>query len=342
MTKSVLPLSQTLAPEAVLLATMPPLPDESCASWIQRMAGDHQYSMNKLMQILDVHTSHRDWDLPIPLAAWLRILAVAGIRYLRYGYSPRVLSVLTTHIEPAKLFLHSAGRPHYRWCAQCLASDRVPYLRWYWRLRLVETCELHRVALWQVCPMCSEPLWMDSSRLVAHGAQGLALDLAHCDRCGMPLHDEREQPRVRASRVDKLIRHSLKPLMAPWFDLDAESIARVVIHFVHAAGLKNALRSRPPTCLEFGTDVVVSKRLIGTPFGVAAAYARAAANAARLRSAPDQSGRWTLNAVSFRPSTAEPQGSNAPIVRWSWRLGAERRLMLARALRTIRREKRES
>src|SRR5690349_19466750 len=92
--------------EAVLLATTPPLPDESCASWIQRMAGDHQYSMNKLMQILGVHPSRRDWDLPIPLAAWLRILTATGIRYLRYGYSPRVLSILTTHIEPEKLFLH--------------------------------------------------------------------------------------------------------------------------------------------------------------------------------------------------------------------------------------------
>lgn len=339
MTKSITSMSQTPAPEAVLLATMPPLPDESCASWIQRMAGDHQYSMNKLMRILDVRPSRRDWDLPISLTAWLRILAVAGIRHPKYGHSLRALSVLSTHIEPAKLLLHRAGRPRYRWCARCLASDRIPYLRWHWRLPMVETCQFHRAALWQVCPSCSEPLWMDSGRLVAYGAQGLALDLSYCDRCGMPLHDERRQPYARISRAEKLIWQCLTLFLTPREDPDVDSIARNVEHFIDVAGLQGAIRHRTPLRLGFGTDVVLSRWLIGTPFGVTAAYARAATNAARLQNTQDQTNRWTLNAASFRPAVAEPPSSNTPMVRWSWHLDGAKRLKLARALRTIRREK---
>ena len=336
------PLLQTLPPKASLLATMPPLPDESCASWIQRMAGDHQYSMQRLMDILGVRASRRDWDLPIPLVAWLRILAVAGVRHPKYEYSLRVLSVLASHIEPVKLLLHSAGRPRYRWCAYCLASDLVPYLRWYWRLHAIKICEVHRVALWQVCPSCSEPLWMDSCRLVAYGAHGLALDLAHCDRCGMPLHDEQEPSRARALRTNKLVWRSLKFFRDPWTDPDAESISRQVMHFAGAAGLPAAIRRRVPARLGSGTDVVLSRWLIGAPSGVTAAYARAKTNAARLRYAWDQTNRWTLNARSFRTDAARAPDSEMPNIRWDWHLDGGERLELARALRTIRREKREN
>ncbi|MDP9911923.1 hypothetical protein J2W27_004047 [Variovorax boronicumulans] len=333
---------QVLMPDVALLATMPPLPHESCASWIQRMGGDHQYSMHKLMQILGVRASNRDWDLPIALVPWLRILAVSGVDQPEYGYSLRVLSVLTTSLEPSKLLLHSAGRPRYRWCARCLASDPIPYLRWHWRLRLVENCEVHRMALCQVCPWCLAPLWTDSCRLVALGAHGLASDLAHCDRCGMPLRDEREQPHERVSRVERRIRKSLKSFEVAWDDPVAYSLAEEVPRFVQAAGLQSAVRRRVPARLGFGSDVVVSRWMTGTPFGVGAAYARASANAARLDIARDEAKRWTLNALSFNAAPIKATGSNALEVHWSWRLGGDQRLEVARALRTIRQDRRRS
>lgn len=342
MTKSNKSASQARTPEALLLATMPPLSDESCASWIQRMGGDHQYSMHKLMQILGIRAPRRDWDLPIPLAAWLRMLAISGIFHPEYEYSLRVLSVLATRVEPSKFLLSTDGRPRYRWCARCLASDPVPYLRWHWRLRVVEICHVHRVALLQACPWCLTPLWTDSCRLVALGKHGLALDLAHCDRCGMPLHDERERPRVRGGRVERLIWDSLEPFRDPWAEPEADSISREVMQFVAAAGLEGAIRHRAPAYLGFGSDVVVSRWLTGTPFGIAAAYARAAANAARLRNARDRANRWTLNAQSFHGAEAQPGGSSSPVIRWSWRLDGEARLAVARALHVLRADKRKS
>jgi hypothetical protein len=341
MTKSAISLPQELMPKVALLATMPPLPDESCASWIQRAGGSHQYSMAKLMQILDVRAPRRDWDLPIPLGAWLRILALTGMFHPKHGYSLRVLSILTTHIDAAKLLLHSAGRPHYRWCARCLASDRVPYLRWQWRLGMVEICEVHRAALSQVCPWCSEPLWMDSCRLVAYGARGLAVDLAHCDRCGMPLHDAREQPRARVRKVDRQIWNSLRLFQDPWTNPHAERIEQEVMLFAYAAGLRGAIRRRGPVHLGFGTDVVVSRVPAGAPFGIVAAFARASANARRLRSVQDQGKRWTLNALSFRAAESLDLRASTPTVRWSWHLNCEARLAVARALRAIREEKRK-
>jgi hypothetical protein len=341
MTKPTISLPHALMPKVALLATMPPLPDESCASWIQRMGGSHQYSMAKLMQILGFRASRRDWDLPIPLAAWLQILAVTGIFHPKHGHSPRVLSILTTYLEPARLLLHSTGRPRYRWCGRCLASDPVPYLRWHWRLRMVETCEVHRVALRQVCPWCSEPLWMDSCRLVAFGAHGLALDLAHCDRCGMPLHDEREQSRARAGRGDKLVRNSLSLFQNPWTNPDAGRIEQEVMLFANATGLQGAIWRRVLAHPGSGTDVVVSRLPIRTSGDIIAAHARASANATRLRSAQDRAKRWTLNALSFRATESLALGASTPIVRWSWHLNGEDRLEIARALRAIREEKRK-
>jgi hypothetical protein len=225
-----------------LWATSAPLPEESCASWIQRVAGNHQYSMPLMMRLFMYEPKERDWDLPMPCAVWARITTMAAIEGTTNLRALRVLRHLAERIDPERLLLQGSRRPCYRWCACCLASDPIPYLRWHWRLTTVRQCWVHRVPLLLRCPSCGVFLSVYRARLVAKiGGGGLAATLADCDHCGMPLHAGGLPRAGYNPAAQARIRHVLRVFRQRRLSWTEERLAYSVGCFAAAASLGDAL-----------------------------------------------------------------------------------------------------
>ena len=329
MTKKTRPSSQQPRQRGYqLLATPLPLAEESFASWIQRIAGDHQYSMKRLVEIVGYQPERRDWDLPIPAEDCRGILAMAGISRSQRRDSLFALAVLGKQVEPSRFLLDDAGRPRYRWCAACLASDAVPYLRWHWRLAVVRECWRHRTALEEVCSWCASPVLLHRARLVQIGSGGMANTLAQCDRCGLPL----VSLQIHGARYNRTLQHKFRKCASAAVTesgrATVDQIFASILTFVSLAKLHSAWIVR-------GDDRACE------PPTMTLARSRAAQCLARLRVArTGQLERWTLNAETFANPEAADSAAGKPYIHWSWRLGHTGRTQVAKALRLIRTEQR--
>lgn len=176
-----------------LLAAQPALRDESMGSWIQRVCGDHQYSMPALIRIVGYAPVLRDWDLPIPYEVRQRIRSMAPVGTDHERQQLSLLAAACIHMHPAQMLWHARRQPKYRWCSKCFRADAVPYLRWFWRLSALSWCPRHRLTLAEACPACKAPLTLHTSRLVAIGSHGRATTLAECDQCGCRLSSARQK-----------------------------------------------------------------------------------------------------------------------------------------------------
>ncbi len=312
----------------MLLATPLPLPSESRASWIQRIAGNHQYSMPRLMENVGYQPPHRDWDLPASPDVWSSILLSTGIPRRREE-SLGILEALGRRIEPSRLLWYYLGSARYRWCEQCLASDPVPFLRWHWRLEVVRDCWTHHSPLSEHCPWCASPVLLHGARLVAVGASGLASNLGHCDRCSMPLFGPRQvkPKRRKQDALQERIRQALDPLILWEGSIDG-CMTDVVLRFAEVAGLGDAEIELPGY-----EGFLVAERRRG--------HGRAADCLKLLRAARSDSS-WVLNSESFQAPGAPRREEGRSAVRWSWRLGHFGRARVARALRLIRSEMRNA
>lgn len=195
-----------------LLAAPSPLPQESCASWIQRIACAHQYSMARLVDVLELNPPSRDWDSPFSQASWSRLCMLAGLKEASHLASLQLLEKLLAKSNDRSL-LRERGRPYSRWCGCCLQSDKLPYFRWHWRLGAVSECWVHRTQLRSRCPTCGALAWFDRTRLVACGRSGKAFTLAECDVCRAPLHEVTPSRHSRGGAHQKALRINLTRLL---------------------------------------------------------------------------------------------------------------------------------
>ncbi|MCU4121000.1 TniQ family protein [Variovorax sp. N23] len=311
-----------------LLATPLPLADESFASWIQRIAGSHQYSMSQLVRITGHRPVRSDWDLSIPGEDYGRIVEMIGFTQPRRDSSDFELAFLGQQIKPARFLLNDAGRPRSRWCVACLTADVVPYLRWQWRLAVVRECWRHQTALSDRCPWCAAPALLHTARLVPHGRGGRAGSLAHCDRCSLPLYGgealDGRYNRALQQRVRRFLQTALSRL-APTTD---EQLAASISGFLAAARLPEAQVLGKVDRTDEATSIMMAR-------------ARAAQCHEKLGAARANQKRWILNGETFLKPAASACGVGQPYIRWSWRLGHANRLKVARVLLAIRAEKRK-
>lgn len=181
-----------------LWATKPPLVGESRASWIQRLCGDHQYSLAVLERVLGHQPRRSDWDLNLNSSAWLQTLQMAGLSADLAVGDMAVLNILAHCVKEKSFFLYTKGVPTYRWCGACFALDKTAYLRWYWRLSAVHECWIHRVPLNETCSLCQYPFTVNKARLTGR----CAVSLAECPNCGMSLSVV-QNVRVRSVRGEQ-------------------------------------------------------------------------------------------------------------------------------------------
>lgn len=340
MMNGLTPLRPPRGPEVKLLAAKPALPDESFASWIQRVCGDHQYSMPTLIRTIGYKPRMRDWDLPIPHTVWERVHQLLSLGPEHDHPSLSTLGTLCYHIYPAQLLWHKRRTPRYRWCRDCFKRDKTPYLRWFWRLSALTWCPFHGRWLSEICPTCGAPLLLRSSRLVASGRYGQASTLAHCDSCGMPLREpapprkvEKDGPKAKVeillSRLGKIHQFidvatarrarsylaSRLPRVSTeeWSKAPRRSLNKVAdIHSYRAARELTAKELR--------------KRLL-----YERAWLRSVQCKDRLLVALEHNNTLSKNHSAYR--------KKAKKIHWSWNLDADSRMAMAALLNSTRAEK---
>lgn len=323
-----------------LLAAKPALPNESLASWVQRVCGDHQYSMPTLIRTIGYEPRLRDWDLPVPHVVWERIRQLLSWGPEHDHLSLSTLGMLCSHLHPSQLLWHERRTPRYRWCRDCFKRDEIPYLRWFWRLSALTWCPVHGRVLSEACPTCGIPLLLHTSRLVASGRHGQASTLDQCDSCGMPLRASvpgRKVPKDRTTaRLEILL--SRVGELHQFIDATTAERARSYLAPMLPRLSKEEGRNSPRISLRKGADIgamrptsgptnkELRKRLIYEK-----AWLRSIQCKDRLLKVLVHNEALAKNYKVYR--------KKAQKVDWSWSLDADSRVAMAAFLYITRQEK---
>lgn len=200
-----------------------PFKDESSASWIQRVSGEHQYSLPRLSEITGVNPPRGDWDAHVPNDQWTKLLQLASLAEHSCGEARFAMNTLRAQPAGLKHLMYSDYKPRYRWCSACFSNDDIPYLRWEWRLRGMTHCRVHRHRLKELCRWCGKPLTVHRALLVSSGPITGNLRLSDCGTCGMPLVEDEEEAEELGGHEDATINSPITSLIdrlrhAYWHD----------------------------------------------------------------------------------------------------------------------------
>lgn len=296
----------------------PAFVDESRASWIQRLCGSHFCSFQVLGKFSGIKLIASDWDRPVTGGAWSRLLAASGQSMETCSQAIRGFAALKRLYRTRSMLQYEGASPSSRWCRQCLASDRLPYLRWEWRLSQVTSCSLHRMPLSEFCPWCKSPLYIRRSLLAFTGHGAPVSDLATCASCGMSLFDAIGEPQseesvgsVSESHFHDLIRIIKDSGDSPQTQLEL-NLARCHIAFIESKRLQEQ---------EFfpGFD----------DDGWAALYVKRKPNRATFP--------LLINGETFREKMSSKNSGGEPR-RWTSLLRPQERVRMARVLSIVRKE----
>lgn len=323
-----------------LLAAKPALPDESLASWIQRVCGDHQYSMPTLIRTIGYEPPLRDWDLPVPYAVRERTQHLLSLGPAHDHQSLSTLGALCFHIHPAQLLWHERRTPRYRWCRDCFKRDETPYLRWFWRLSALTWCPVHGRLLSEACPTCGAPLLLHTSRLVASGRHGQASTLAHCDSCGMPLREPAPPWKVEKDGAKAKLEILLSRLgeLHQFIDVATAEHARLYLAPMLPHVSKEDRRHAPRLSLHKVADArpySATRELTGKELRKRLLYEKAWLRAVQCR----ERLLMTLGHNTALSKNYSAYRKKAKKIHWSWSLDANSRVAMAALLYITRAEK---
>lgn len=173
-----------MAADLVSLLYIPdPVLDESPASWMMRVCQYHESYPNKLLRL---------FGLP-RMADYDRALGVPELVVLTQGTKICREKIICLgekfqHVRNdflAKIFLlvNDEKKALYRYCPQCLATDRIPYWRWTWRMAHVHYCEHHQCELLSHCLLCGQILTVAGLWKPAFGEDDLSPVCCYCTAC---------------------------------------------------------------------------------------------------------------------------------------------------------------
>lgn len=181
-----------------------PLPDELLSSWIVRVAEANAIKLQTLSWMLFGNGRspwNRDIDRSTPRWLIKALSQHTGTNYWDVFHT--TLATYRTRLYPRR---RAAGQLRWilpvgsygmhrkafgqQFCAECLATDAIPYFRKQWRVALFTYCPEHRIELHDACPGCG------NSVVIFRGDFGRELRDARpmyvCHACG---YDFRESER---------------------------------------------------------------------------------------------------------------------------------------------------
>lgn len=160
-----------------------PIPCESLISWIQRVCQIYDLTYSRFHTTFET-VGGVDADLcmtsnHIPNVARLCRLSPSDFvmlenSFCRFAERPELRRLLN---------FQSNKRPLYRFCAQCWATEPIPFLRLEWRFKVWEFCPHHHTPLRETCPSCKQPLAMHRSILGGTTTPAPVPNLAFCLYC---------------------------------------------------------------------------------------------------------------------------------------------------------------
>lgn len=140
-------------PPSILVAPAP-FADESPASWILRVCQMHCVTYRNLVECLGI-PARSDPDVQLPVEHLCHLGGGTGIAEERLRSLGNVFHSVRALPHLSKLLNYDArGRPAYRVCDQCLATDTAPYLRIAWRFKDWKHCPIHGSQLIECCATC--------------------------------------------------------------------------------------------------------------------------------------------------------------------------------------------
>lgn len=162
-----------------------PFPNESAASWIQRVCQLHGLTYKALSGFLGIKAC-RDPDVAVPRHFVCFIGLGTGISGKRLRELADVFHAVRLHPPSKALLNFHDGTPSYRFCPQCIATDLVPYLRIEWRFKDWTVCPKHQVKMLERCPHCGAPI-LGTMPCLGMSEDDEALGVGHCTFCERPL-----------------------------------------------------------------------------------------------------------------------------------------------------------
>lgn len=177
-----------------------PQPYELLSSWLTRLAHGHGLKLQTFCAIVfgnEKNIWNRDLDKFAP--DWL-------IEKIAVATGTSIKSVINTTLKSYEGVLYETHQPngntrwvnplgiyhrkhqHYglQFCPICLAQDRKPYFRKYWRLAFYTECEKHHILLHDRCPDCGYAINFHRAEM---GIRTLIKpkSIVHCYKCGFDL-----------------------------------------------------------------------------------------------------------------------------------------------------------
>jgi hypothetical protein len=303
-------------PQGRLLAAPVSSPGESLASWVQQVCGAHQYSFQRLTDISRIRPVGSDWDAGVTSSEWARLEAMADLPDV-CAEALFSFNVLEGMLPRQRHLLYESAKPRSRWCAICLSTDRIPYLRWEWRLAAVMRCSIHDVTLDEKCPWCNGFLNLHRALLVGGGAAAGVPDLSICGHCGMSLLDmgfkaPEDSPTDSSHQLMKELLDGLRQA----YQSDTKQLTLDFNRYREIVAPPTQWRSKSKVGW-FSAPMWVDMRIRRLPV--------------------PENPSFTLGKVNFAEVPA--QKPREPVPRWDDNLRAADRSLLARALQIIRFEK---
>ena len=179
-----------------------PYPNELLSSWLVRLAHGHGLKLQTFCAIVfgrDKNIWNRDIDKFAP--DWL-------IEYIATATGTSIQNVINTTLKSYEGILYETHQPngntkwinplgiyhrthkHFglQFCPICLAHDKEPYFRKYWRLAFYTECEKHHILLHDRCPNCGHPI---NFHRVEMGVRSLIKpkSVVNCFKCDYDLRD---------------------------------------------------------------------------------------------------------------------------------------------------------
>lgn len=160
-----------------------PIYNESLASWVQRVCQVYDLTFDRFHKTFST-SGGPDADLCLTADQLSGLAALAGLSPSETGIFRGCFCRLATIPELQKLLLHPLRDGYsYRFCPDCWATDKIPYLRVEWRFRHCEHCFIHKTRLRARCHSCKRPLAMHRSVLGGTTTPPPVPHLAVCLHC---------------------------------------------------------------------------------------------------------------------------------------------------------------
>lgn len=153
---------------------------ESPSSWFTRIALRQVVSRSELFHYLGLNL-RADCEMSVARTS----LEGIADRFTDARGSLKLVDLVLTRLREVdargeRFLLRHRSIAYHRFCAVCLATDRVKYFRLEWRFKCWRWCPTHACLLQESCPHCGDLVQLPGDMFTAgHEGQGVAT----LDRC---------------------------------------------------------------------------------------------------------------------------------------------------------------